>query len=113
MEQRAQEVEREAVKLKKAEYMMEHLGEEYDGVISGVTGWGFYVELPNTVEGLVHIMSLRDDYYEFDEENYQLVGEVTGRRFCMGQKVRIRVKDAAPANRTIDFVLSGEPDSIE
>ena len=113
MEQRAQEVEREPVKLKKADYMMEHLGEEYHGVISGVTGWGFYVELPNTVEGLVHIMSLRDDYYEFDEENYQLVGEVTGRRFCMGQKVRIRVKDAAPANRTIDFVLSGEPDSIE
>lgn len=107
-EQRAQEVEREAVKLKKAEYMLEHLGEEYEGVISGVTGWGFYVELPNTVEGLVHIMSLRDDYYTFDEKNYQLVGEATGKTFRMGQKVRIRVKDAAPANRTIDFVLADE-----
>lgn len=105
-EQRAQEVEREAVKLKKAEYMLEHLGEEYEGVISGVTGWGFYVELPNTVEGLVHIMSLRDDYYEFDEKSYRLVGEVTGRTFGMGQKVRIRVKDAVPVNRTIDFVLT-------
>lgn len=68
MEQRAAEAEREAVKLKKAEYMLEHVGEEYDGVISGVTGWGFYVELPNTVEGLVHIMTLKDDYYNFDEE---------------------------------------------
>ena len=105
-EQRAQETEREAVKLKKAEYMLEHLGEEYEGVISGVTGWGFYVELPNTVEGLVHIMSLRDDYYQFDEKNYCLAGEVTGRTFSMGQKVTIRVKDAAPVNRTIDFVLA-------
>ena len=105
-EQRAQEVEREAVKLKKAEYMLEHLGEEYEGVISGVTGWGFYVELPNTVEGLVHIMSLRDDYYEFDEKSYRLVGEATGRTFGMGQKVRVRVKDAVPVNRTIDFVLT-------
>ena len=96
------------MKLKKAEYMLEHLGEEYEGVISGVTGWGFYVELPNTVEGLVHIMSLRDDYYTFDEKNYQLVGEATGKTFRMGQKVRIRVKDAAPANRTIDFVLADE-----
>lgn len=108
MEQRAQEVEREAVKLKKAEYMLEHIGEEFDGVISGVTGWGFYVELSNTVEGLVHMLSLRDDYYEFDEKNYQLVGEKTGKTFCMGQKVRIRVKDAVPANRTIDFVLTDE-----
>lgn len=106
MEQRAQEVEREAVKLKKAEYMLEHLGEEFEGVISGVTGWGFYVELSNTVEGLVHMLSLRDDYYEFDEDNYRLIGEKTGRIFSMGQKVRVRVKDAAPVNRTIDFVLA-------
>lgn len=108
MEQRAQEVEREAVKLKKAEYMLEHLGEEFEGVISGVTGWGFYVELPNTVEGLVHMLSLKDDYYEFDEENYRLIGEKTGRIFSMGQNVRVRVKDAAPVNRTIDFTLADE-----
>ena len=103
MEQRAAEAEREAVKLKKAEYMLEHVGEEYDGVISGVTGWGFYVELPNTVEGLVHIMTLKDDYYNFDEENYCLVGERHGRVFRLGEPVRVRVRSAEPANRTIDF----------
>ncbi len=103
MEQRAAEAEREAVKLKKAEYMLEHVGEEYDGVISGVTGWGFYVELPNTVEGLVHIMTLKDDYYNFDEENYRLVGEQHGRVFRLGEPVRVRVRNAEPANRTIDF----------
>lgn len=103
MEQRAAEAEREAVKLKKAEYMLEHVGEEYDGVISGVTGWGFYVELSNTVEGLVHIMTLKDDYYNFDEENYRLVGERHGRVFRLGEPVRVRVRNAEPANRTIDF----------
>ena len=103
MEQRAAEAEREAVKLKKAEYMLEHVGEEYDGVISGVTGWGFYVELPNTVEGLVHIMTLKDDYYNFDEENYRLVGEQHGRVFRLGEPVRVRVRNAEPANRTINF----------
>ena len=103
MEQRAAEAEREAVKLKKAEYMLEHVGEEYDGVISGVTGWGFYVELRNTVEGLVHIMTLKDDYYNFDEENYRLVGEQHGRVFRLGEPVRVRVRSAEPANRTIDF----------
>lgn len=103
MEQRAAEAEREAVKLKKAEYMLEHVGEEYDGVISGVTGWGFYVELPNTVEGLVHIMTLKDDYYNFDEENYRLVGEKHGKIFRLGEPVRVRVRNAEPANRTIDF----------
>ena len=85
------------------EYMLEHVGEEYDGVISGVTGWGFYVELPNTVEGLVHIMTLKDDYYNFDEENYRLVGEQHGRVFRLGEPVRVRVRNAEPANRTIDF----------
>ena len=103
MEQRAAEAEREAVKLKKAEYMLQHVGEEYDGVISGVTGWGFYVELQNTVEGLVHIMTLKDDYYNFDEENYRLVGEQHGRVFRLGEPVRVRVRNAEPANRTIDF----------
>lgn len=103
MEQRAAEAERETVKLKKAEYMLEHVGEEYDGVISGVTGWGFYVELQNTVEGLVHIMTLKDDYYNFDEENYRLVGEQHGRVFRLGEPVRVRVRNAEPANRTIDF----------
>ncbi|MCI5649991.1 MAG: ribonuclease R [Fusicatenibacter sp.] len=104
-EQRAAEAERESVKLKKAEYMLERVGEEFDGVISGVTGWGIYVELPNTVEGLVHIITLRDDFYRYDEENYQLVGEKSGKSYRLGQPVRIRVRGAEPANRTIDFEL--------
>ena len=70
-EHRADEAERESDKLKKAEYMSYHLGEEFEGIISGVTGWGLYVELPNTVEGLVHVNTLRDDYYIFDQETYE------------------------------------------
>ena len=76
-ERRADEAERESDKLKKAEYMSYHLGEEFEGIISGVTGWGLYVELPNTVEGLVHVNTLRDDYYIFDQETYELRGEMT------------------------------------
>ena len=72
-ERRADEAERESDKLKKAEYMSYHLGEEYEGIISGVTGWGLYVELPNTVEGLIHINTLRDDYYVFDQDGMKLI----------------------------------------
>ena len=107
-ERRAQEAERETDKLKIAEYMAGRIGREYDGVISGVTGWGFYVELDNTVEGLVHVSTLRGDYYHFDEENYRLVGEITKREFTLGQRVRIRVADADVETKTVDFVLAGE-----
>ena len=93
-ERLAEETEREVVKMKKAEYMRMHIGEEYEGVISGVTKWGIYVELPNTVEGLVHITALSDDYYEFDEENYELRGELTKKVYHLGQKVTVRVADA-------------------
>ncbi|MCF0132525.1 MAG: ribonuclease R [Blautia sp.] len=105
-ERRAEEAEREADRMKKAEYMSYHLGEEYEGIISGVTGFGFYVELPNTVEGLVHIRSLRDDFYQFDQDNFQLIGEAYGKTYSMGQKVRIRVEDADPMERTVDFIIS-------
>ena len=87
-ERRADEAERESDKLKKAEYMSYHIGEEFEGIISGVTGWGFYVELPNTVEGLVHVNTLRDDYYTFDQDAYELIGDVTHKVFALGQKVR-------------------------
>ena len=76
-ERLAEETEREVVKMKKAEYMRMHIGEEYEGVISGVTKWGIYVELPNTVEGLVHVVDLRDDHYNFIEQTYEMVGEHT------------------------------------
>lgn len=107
-ERRAQEAERETDKLKIAEYMAGRIGEEYEGVISGVTGWGFYVELDNTVEGLVHVSTLEGDYFHFDEENYRLVGEITRREFTLGQSVRIRVADADVETKTVDFVLAGE-----
>ncbi len=75
MEQRAAEVERETVKLKKAQYMESRTGETYSGVISGITGWGIYVELPDTVEGMIRISDLTDDFYAYDEKQYILVGE--------------------------------------
>lgn len=107
-ERRAQEAERESDKLKKAEYMSYHLGEEFDGIISGVTGYGLYVELSNTVEGLVHVTSLRDDYYEFDQEAYELRGQLTKKIYHLGQKVRVRVADADAMKRTVDFTLAEE-----
>ncbi|MEE0955703.1 MAG: ribonuclease R [Eubacterium sp.] len=105
LERRATEAERETNKMKMAEYALGHLGEEYDAVISGVTGWGFYVELPNTMEGLVHILTLTDDYYVFDEENCCLRGRKNGREFKLGQPVRVRLKSADIALKNIDFQL--------
>ena len=104
-ERRADEAERESDKLKKAEYMSYHLGEEFEGIISGVTGWGLYVELPNTVEGLVHVNTLRDDYYIFDQETYELRGEMTKKVYKLGDKVCVRVADADKMLKTVDFEL--------
>ena len=105
MERRADEAERETVKLKKVEYMEAHTREEYDGVISGITAHGLYVELANTVEGLVHVNSLKDDFYEYDEAANELRGAHTGYAYHLGEKVRIRVKGADRLCRTIDFEL--------
>ncbi len=104
-ERRAQEAERESDRLKKAEYMSYHLGEKFEGIISGVTAYGFYVELPNTIEGLVHVTSLSDDYYAFDQESYELKGELTKKTYHLGQKVRVRVADADALKRTVDFTV--------
>ena len=104
MERRADEAERETIKLKKCEYMTKYIGEAFDGVISGVTNWGLYVELPNTVEGLVHVNQLQDDYYHFDEEHYELVGEMTRKTYKLGQPIRVIVANTDKLLRTIDFV---------
>ena len=104
-ERRAEEAEREVVKMKKAEYMRSHIGEEYDGVISGVTKWGIYVELANTVEGLVHVADMRDDHYEFAEQTYELVGEHSGKTYKLGQTVRVRVAAADKLQRTVNFEI--------
>ncbi|MCM1057967.1 MAG: ribonuclease R [Firmicutes bacterium] len=104
-ERRAEEAERETDKLKKVEYMEERIGESFEGVISGVTSWGIYVELPNTVEGLVHVSKLPGDYFCYHEESCEMVGERTGRTFKLGMLVRIRVEGCDRFNRTIDFSL--------
>lgn len=103
MERRADEAERECDKLKKVQYMSEHIGEVYEGVISGVTEWGFYVELPNTIEGLVHVTTLLDDYFCYSESTYELIGEATGKRYELGQKVMVVVAGTDSFMRTIDF----------
>ena len=108
MERRADEAERETVKLKKVQYMEQHIGEEFEGVISGVTEWGFFVELENTVEGLVRVTKLTDDFYQYYEDTYELVGEATNRRYKLGQKVLVRVEHCDRIMRTIDFALAGE-----
>jgi len=108
MERRAEEAERETVKLKKVEFMEEHIGEEFEGVISGVMEWGIFVELPNTVEGLVRITELKDDYYHFLQDSYQLVGENSGKCYKLGQKVKVCVEGTDRIMRTIDFSISDE-----
>ena len=108
LERRADETEREVDKLKKVQFIASYIDQEFLGVISGITKWGIYVELPNTVEGMIPIVSLDDDYYDFDEEHYCLVGERTGRTFTLGEPIRIVVKKADFDTRTIDFDLAGK-----
>lgn len=102
-ERRADEAERETDKLKKAEYMKERIGEDYEGVISGVTDWGIYVELPNTIEGMIHISKLEGDYYYYKEDTYEMVGRDHGKIYKLGQKIKIVVDYVDMATKTIDF----------
>lgn len=107
-ERRAADCERDVDKMKKAQYMQKHIGEVYEGVISGVTAWGIYVELPNTVEGLVHVTNLEDDYYFYDEEKYAMIGRDTGRVYTLGMKVNIIVDHVDKIKWQIDFLLAEE-----
>ena len=103
MERRADEAERETEKLKKVQYMESHIGECYDGVISGVTNWGVYVELENTIEGMIRAADLPGDFFYYDEANYEMVGEKTGKCYKLGERLRVRVKNADRIERLIDF----------
>lgn len=105
LERRADEVEREMEKLKKVQYMSRRIGECYEGVISGINAWGMYVELPNTIEGLVHVTNMADDYYYYDEEKYAMIGKETGREYTLGEKVFVMVKETDRILKTIDFLL--------
>jgi len=111
MERRADEAEREVEKLKKAEYMKQFIGQTFEGVISGITSWGIYVELPNTVEGMIRVTSLKDDYYFYDEEHYTMVGENTKKTYKLGERVNIEVVGVDKILRTIDFDLIKEQDN--
>lgn len=111
-ERAAAEAERATVSLKKTEYMAGHIGEEFDGVISGVTAFGMFVELENGVEGLIHISSLMDDYYEFYEDRYALLGSHTRKVYRLGDPVRIEVLQVNIVDRNIDFIMAGENDAV-
>lgn len=113
MERRADEVEREVEKLKKTEYMERHIGQQYRGVISGVTGWGIYVELPNTIEGMVHVSKLPGDYYNYNETTFSMVGERTGRTWKLGQPVEIIVTGVDKILKNIDFEIVEEDEHGE
>lgn len=100
----AWEAERESVKYKKCEYMLRHIGDIYEGVISSVTEYGVYVELPNTVEGFIRISDFDDDYYRFNKDGFELIGDITNKRYRLGESIRIRVFDVDKMNKTIDFI---------
>jgi len=109
MEQKAASAERASIKYKQVEFMQEHLGQEFDGTISGVTEWGFYVELDeNKCEGMVSIRELEDDYYEFDEDNYCIVGRHHRKIYQLGDKISIKVAKANLVAKQLDFVLPNE-----
>jgi len=112
-ERRADEAEREVEKLKKVEYMSEHIGEIYEGVISGLTNWGMYVELPNTCEGMIRLANLDDDYYYYDESKFALVGENTGKTYNLGEKIKIYVAGTDKIMRAVDFELADDCDLLE
>jgi ribonuclease R len=107
MERRAVDAERETDDLKKTEYMLDKVGEEYDGIISSVTNFGMFVELPNTIEGLVHVSYLTDDYYRYDERNYAMIGERTGNVYRIGDEITVRVVNVNKDERAVDFEIVG------
>ena len=101
----AVKAEREVDDLKMAEYMSAHVGEHFEGVISGVTEFGIFVELPNTVEGLVRLATMEDDYYDFNEKAYALIGRRTGKQYHLGDTVKVIVAKADVVSRQIDFAM--------
>lgn len=107
-ERRAEEMERDVIKMKKVEYMEKHVGEVYVGLISSITSWGIYVELQNTVEGMIRVADMVDDFYVYDEKSYSMIGEKTGRVFELGMRIPVRVKKTDKLLRTIDFELYEE-----
>ncbi|MGN0659332.1 MAG: ribonuclease R [Emergencia sp.] len=104
-ERKAQELEREVEKMKKAQYMEKHIGEVFDGIISGVTGFGIYVQLPNTVEGMIRLDSMKDDFYDYEEGKYRVIGRQSRKIYALGDSVTVLVIGASAQERQIDFLL--------
>ena len=107
MERRAVDAERETDEMKKAEFMEDKIGEEYDGIISSVTNFGMFVELPNTIEGLVHVSYMTDDYYRYDERHFAMIGERTGNVYRIGDEITVRVINVNKDEHSIDFEIVG------
>ncbi|GKV65536.1 ribonuclease R [Sporosarcina sp. NCCP-2331] len=106
-ERRAVDAERDTNALKKAQFMMDKIGEEFEGVVSSVTNFGIFVELENTVEGLVHVQNMNDDYYRFDDRQMMMIGERTGKQFRIGDEVTVRVVSVKPEEQAVDFEIVG------
>lgn len=106
-ERRAVDAERDTDALKKAQYMSDKIGEEFEGIVSSITNFGIFVELPNTIEGLVHISNMTDDYYRFDDRQMIMIGERTNRQFRIGDEVTVRVANVIIEESSIDFEIVG------
>jgi ribonuclease R len=106
MEREAEAAEHDSVRLKLCELMADHVGEDFDGIVTGVQSFGLFVQLDNTAEGLVHVESMTDDYYRHDPEHFVLVGEDTGRRYRLGQRVRVRILSVSIAESRIDMEIA-------
>ena len=104
-EREAIDCEREVEDMKMAEYMMDHIGEEFTGMISGVQPFGMFVQLPNMIEGLVHISDIPGDYYIYDEKSMSLIGQKSKQRYRVGNTVKVKVKSASKEESLIDFEL--------
>ncbi|MFC4355132.1 ribonuclease R [Chryseomicrobium palamuruense] len=107
MERRSVDAERDVEALKKAQYMSDKIGEEFEGIVSSVTNFGIFVELPNTIEGLIHVTNLSDDYYNFDDRHMIMRGERTGKEFRIGDEVKVRVSNVTVEESSIDFEIVG------
>ncbi|MDE6181807.1 MAG: ribonuclease R, partial [Eubacteriales bacterium] len=107
-ERTAEDAERETVQIKKVEYMQDKVGQIFEGIISGVTSWGIYVELPNTVEGMISVKNIEDDYYFYDEKNMQYFGEKTGKVYSLGDRVKVKLIKANLYEKTLDFQFINE-----
>ena len=112
-ERRAEDAEREVEKLMKVRYMEDKIGDIFEGVISSVTKWGMYVELSNTVEGLIHVTNMEDDYYHYDDKNHIFIGERTKRIYRLGDRIKVKLIDTDLIQKTIDFIVVDENDNEE